>query len=115
VLIVYVNGDSARTLGILLSHLGHEVTLAHGGEAGLEAARASPPDLALVDIRMPGLDGLELARRLRREPGFERVRLVALTGFGQEEDRRRTREAGFDDHLIKPVDLPALQKQLGVT
>ena len=78
----------------------------------LRAAEARPPQVALLDIGLPGMDGYELARRLRARPGLARAVLVALTGWGQEEDRRRAREAGFDHHLVKPVELSALRELL---
>src|SRR5207248_2629839 len=89
---------------MFLRQQGHEVRVAHSGVAALDAVRAGPPEVVILDLGMPGMDGYEVARRLQQERGMEKVRLVALTGWGQEEDRRRTREAGFDLHLVKPVD-----------
>ncbi|HJZ57456.1 MAG TPA: response regulator [Gemmataceae bacterium] len=91
---------------------GHEVQLAHDGPGALEATAAFNPDVALVDIGLPGLNGYEVARRIRENPQLRGVVLVAQTGWGQDEDRRRSVEAGFDYHLVKPVDLEALRKIL---
>ncbi len=104
--------DAADSLALLLRLQGHEVRMAHDGPAALQIAAASRPDLVFLDIGMPGMDGYEVARRLRGEPGLRSVVLVALTGWGQGEDRRRSREAGFDHHLVKPVDPHALQRLL---
>src|SRR6202035_1696475 len=103
VLIVDDNVDAAESLAMLLRLWGHEVAVAHDGPGALRAAETQPPEVALLDIGLPGMDGYELARRLRPQPGLERTVLVALTGWGQEEDRRRSQEAGFDHHLVKPV------------
>ena len=106
------NADAARSLARLLKSWGHEVQVAHDGPAALEAARPTGPDVVLLDIGLPGMDGYEVARRLegQRRGG---PRIVALTGYGQEEDRRRSQEAGFDHHLVKPVDPEELRKTLG--
>ena len=112
VLLVDDNVDAAESLAMLLRLWGHEVAVAHDGPAALRAAEGQRPQVALLDIGLPGMDGYELARRLRSQPGLGRVVLVALTGWGQEEDRRRSQEAGFDHHLTKPVELGALQKLL---
>ncbi|HWI35265.1 MAG TPA: PAS domain S-box protein [Burkholderiales bacterium] len=105
ILIVDDNVDSAVTLGHLLRSLGHETEIVHDGASALRAAEAFRPQIVLLDIGLPdGMDGYEVARRLRhirREEGF---RIVAITGWGQEADRQRAREAGFDLHLVKPVD-----------
>ncbi|QDT15017.1 PAS domain S-box protein [Alienimonas californiensis] len=111
VLVVDDNKAAARMLGRVLGMLGHEVHLAHDGVEAIEAAGAVRPDLALMDLGMPNLNGYEAARRIRDEPWGAEMVLVALTGWGQEEDRRRTREAGFDRHLVKPVE-PAVLQQL---
>ena len=97
---------------ILIELAGHEVLLAENGTAGLELLKSARPDIALVDIGLPGMDGYEIARRFRAEPDSQRVILVALTGYGSSTDRERTREAGFDLHLIKPVDPQALTSLL---
>ena len=112
VLIVDDNVDAAETLQMVVSTMGHEAETVHDGHAALEAARARPPDIVLLDISMPGMDGFTVARRLRDEPRLGKVRVVALTGFGQQDDRRRTREAGFDDHLVKPVSPEDLRRLL---
>jgi len=112
VLLVDDNVDATESLAMLLRLWGHEVAVAHDGPAALRAAAACRPGVALLDIGLPGMDGYELARQLRRQPGLERTALVALTGWGQEEDRRRSQEAGFDHHLVKPVELSDLQTLL---
>lgn len=109
ILIVDDNEDSAESLAVLMELAGHEVRTAFEGLSALEEARTFRPDAVLLDIGMPKLDGYEVARRLRQEPGMDGVLLLAMTGYGQEEDRRRSREAGFDHHLVKPVDLNQLR------
>jgi CheY-like chemotaxis protein/two-component sensor histidine kinase len=113
ILVVDDNGDSADSLAMLLKFLGNDVETAYDGEHALEAAQTSRPDVVLLDIGMPRLNGYEVCRRLRAQPWGRRLCLIALTGWGQEEDRNRTREAGFDHHLVKPVDLAILTKLLG--
>jgi CheY-like chemotaxis protein len=112
VLVVDDNVPAAESLVMLLRLWGHEATFAHEGHAALRAAEATPPDFALLDIGLPGMDGYALARALRSKYGPGRPVLVALTGWGQEKDRRRSEEAGFAHHLLKPVDLSILQKLL---
>jgi two-component system CheB/CheR fusion protein len=112
ILVVDDNVDSAESLGQFLEMVGHQIRTAYNGPAGLETARAYRPEIVLLDISMPGMDGYELARRLRQEPGLERVLLVALTGYGQDEDRRRSRQATIDHHLVKPVDPETLEALL---
>jgi len=97
----------------LLTMLGHSVEAAEDGEKGVELILSTRPDVALVDMGLPGLDGCAVAARVRAQCGAHAVRLVAMTGFGLEADRRRAREAGFDDYLVKPADLDALLKALG--
>jgi PAS domain S-box-containing protein len=104
VLVVDDNVDAAESLAQLLQILGHDTRTAHEGEAGVEAAERFRPDLILLDIGMPRLNGYDAARRIRARPWGRSVVLVALTGWGQDDDRRRTAEAGFDHHLVKPVD-----------
>jgi CheY-like chemotaxis protein len=105
ILIVDDNVDAAVVMARMLSRsYGQEVGVAHDGPGALEAARRLGPEVVLLDIGLPGLDGHEVARRLRAGPGGDRMLLVALTGWGQEEDRRRSQEAGFDRHLVKPVE-----------
>ncbi len=113
ILVVDDSRDAAESLVMLLQLQGHEVRSASDGPGALEAARAFQPDVVLLDIGLPGMDGYEVARRLREEEGAQKVLLVAMTGYGQDEDRRRSAEAGFDHHLIKPVDLGELQEVLG--
>ena len=108
VLVVDDNVDMARSLGRLLEHAGHTVTTAHDGHAVLDAARSFQPDVIVLDIGLPGLDGYRVAEALRREPAFANVRLVAVSGYGQAEDRNRSKAAGFDHHLVKPVDFGQL-------
>jgi CheY-like chemotaxis protein len=114
VLVVDDNRDAADSLGVLLEFLGAEVCVTHDGSAALAALPGFRPALVLLDLGMPGIDGHEVARRLRAERAHDGVRLVALTGWGQEGDRARTRAEGFDDHLIKPVEVAALQALLRV-
>jgi signal transduction histidine kinase len=112
VLVVDDNVDAAQSLATLLRILGQDVRTAHNGRSALEAARVSMPEIAILDIGLPGMDGHELARRLRDEPGGAAVVIIALTGWGQDVDRRRSAEAGFDHHLTKPADPEALRKLL---
>ena len=114
ILVVDDNRDAAESLGMLLKYLGADVHTANDGPDALEALRNYRPSIMLLDIGMPGMDGFEVARRVRREPSGGDVTLIALTGWGQEEDRRRSKEAGFDHHLIKPVDLGALEQVLAM-
>ena len=88
---------------------GHEVTIAHDGPGALAAAAAKTPELVLLDIGLPGMDGYAVAARMRAA-GLDRVAIVAVTGYGQEEDLRRSAEAGFDHHLVKPVDAAMIRK-----
>jgi CheY-like chemotaxis protein len=111
VLVVDDNADSAETMAEMLKLWGHEVQTAHDGPGALEAARAQPPDAVLLDLGLPVMDGYETARRLRQE-GLGGKLLVAVTGFGAAEDRRRAAEAGFDTHLTKPVSPEALRQVL---
>jgi PAS domain S-box-containing protein len=104
--------DSADSMGMLLRLWGHDVRVAYTGEDALDAAQSDRPDIVLLDIDLPDLPGLEVARRLRANPLTRDVHLVAMTGFGQREDRRRTQEAGFDAHLVKPVDPKELKSLL---
>jgi PAS domain S-box-containing protein len=103
VLVVDDNRDSADSLALLLSLWGHEARVAYDGPAALEAARDYRPGLVLLDIGLPGMTGLEVARRLRQEVGLRDALLVAMTGHGRDEDRRRSQEAGLSAHLVKPV------------
>jgi CheY-like chemotaxis protein len=112
ILVVDDNQDAAETLAMLLRITGHEVRSVYNGPAALEAARTQPPEVVLCDLGLPHMDGLEVARRLRRDLGLTNALLVALTGYGKEEDRRRSQEAGFNAHLVKPVNLDALNELL---
>ena len=114
VLVVDDNHDAADSLGMLLQFLGAEVEVVHGGREALEAMRTFRPRVVLLDLGMPHMDGLEVARRMREDPEMKDATLVALTGWGQREDRRRTGEAGFDYHLVKPADVRTLQSILTV-
>jgi CheY-like chemotaxis protein len=111
ILIIEDNPDARDALRLLLELDGHVVEAAGEGAEGLQIAQAKNPDIALVDIGLPGLDGFEVARRLRAGGGRRPV-LVALTGYGQPEDRRRATEAGFDALLVKPVDPSTLTSLL---
>jgi CheY-like chemotaxis protein len=111
-MVVDDNRDAADSLGALLRSLGCEVTVAYSGAEALARLGREQPEVVLLDIGMPELDGHEVARRIRRLEGFDRVTLIALTGWGQEQDMDRSRAAGFDHHLIKPADLGALETLL---
>jgi CheY-like chemotaxis protein len=112
VLVVDDNRDAATSLAMLLRTLGAQARVANDGPAALEAYQNDLPDVVLLDIGMPGMDGYDVARRLRASHADHRCLLVALTGWGQEEDRRRAADAGFDHHLVKPSDLVALRAVL---
>lgn len=112
VLIVEDNADSAHALGELLEIWGHQVEVALDGRSAIEIALTFRPEVVLLDIGLPGIDGYEVAQHLRNEPSLKKLSLVALTGYGQEEDRRRSEDAGFDIHLTKPVDLTELRTLL---
>ncbi len=101
--------DSADSLALLIELMGHAVEIAYDGEAALRAAERFRPDIVLLDLGMPKLDGFEVSRRIRATPWGASMRLVAQSGWGQDEDRRRTAEAGFDHHLVKPIDPAALE------
>ncbi len=113
VLVVDDNVDAADSIAMLLSLEGHEVVSVHAAHEALEAAQTFRPHVVLLDIGLPGMDGYEVARRLRSRQRIESMRLVAITGYGQQSDRERAREAGFDEHLVKPVDPDALRELLG--
>jgi PAS domain S-box-containing protein len=108
ILVVDDNADGAKGLARLLKLLGHDVRTASDGPEAIEAARAYRPDIVLLDIGLPGIDGYEVARRLREDERCRSSVIIAVSGYGQEEDRRRAREAGFDHHLVKPIDHDAL-------
>jgi CheY-like chemotaxis protein len=107
-LVVDDNVDTARSIALLLGRLGHKIEIAHDGYAALETAKSFLPDVILLDLGLPGLDGYKVAERLRNDSGFHHARLIALSGYGQPEDRKRSKEVGFDQHLVKPVDFETL-------
>ncbi len=110
ILVVDDNADAAETLVDVLGAWGHIAEAVHDGEAALLKVAAVRPDIVLLDLGLPGIDGYEVARRLRSDPSLNDVLLVALTGYGHEEDRRRTRYVGFDYHFVKPMDFAALRR-----
>ena len=112
ILVVDDNVDAAKTLAMLLKFKKQDVQVVHDGPAALSLASSYRPDVVLLDIGMPGMDGYEVARRLRNYPELGNVLLVALTGWGQEEDQRRSRDAGFDVHLVKPIRLEMVERLL---
>jgi two-component system CheB/CheR fusion protein len=112
ILVVDDSADNADAIGMLLQSYGYEVRVANGGTAAIELAKAFVPDVAIVDLGMPDVDGYTVARTLRRDTGLASLRLIALSGWGQESDKRRSRDAGFDRHLIKPVDPEELRALL---
>jgi PAS domain S-box-containing protein len=112
VLVVDDNQDAVESMALLLGIWGHEVTTASEGPAALDLAERLRPDVILLDIGLPGLNGYEVARRIRAQPGGEKTVLMAMTGYGQAEDRQRAQEAGFALHLVKPIEPEALQRAL---
>ena len=110
VLIADDNRDGAESLSMVLELSGHEVHLTSSGTQALEVANKIRPDVAVLDIGMPDLNGYEVAERIRLEPWGEQITLIALTGWGQETDKRRAQAAGFDHHCTKPVDPDALMR-----
>jgi CheY-like chemotaxis protein len=112
VLVVDDNLDAAESLVALLQALGHTTRVAHDGPQGLAAAREFKPDLAFLDIGLPGMSGYEVARAIRRTWGLRQMTLIALTGWGAQSDQRQSHDAGFDQHLTKPVSLEALEQAL---
>ena len=114
ILIVDDSRDGGETLSMLLRVLGAEVALAHSGRSALECVATFKPDVVLLDIGMPGMDGYEVARRIRANPANRHISLIALTGWGQDEDRRRSSAAGFNHHLVKPADIDQLRQLLTV-
>ncbi|MGH8252393.1 MAG: ATP-binding protein, partial [Steroidobacteraceae bacterium] len=113
-LVVDDNEDSAASLAMLLTIDGHEVRTAHDGAAAVEAVESFQPDVVLLDIGLPRLNGYEACQRIRGRPSGPDIVIIALTGWGQDEDRRKSKEAGFDHHMIKPVDYDALKKWLAL-
>jgi two-component system CheB/CheR fusion protein len=112
ILIVDDNRDSAESLGVLLELTGNQTHAAYDGLEAVEAAATFRPEVVLLDIGLPKLNGYDVARRIRELPGGKKILLVAMTGWGQDEDRRRSEDAGFDAHMVKPVDPAALTKML---
>jgi CheY-like chemotaxis protein len=112
VLIVDDNEDAANSLAMLLKLSGHETAPVYSAADALSRAAAFRPDVVLLDIGLPGMDGYEVAQQMRELPGLRNVRLVAVTGYGRSEDRIRARDAGFDDHLVKPVEFALLEQTL---
>jgi CheY-like chemotaxis protein len=112
ILLVEDSEDAARTMRLLLTRYGHDVTIAATGTAGVEAARRWRPDVVLCDLGLPEMDGFDVARALRADPATASARLIAVSGYGQEEDRRQAHQAGFELHLTKPVDPAELRQVL---
>jgi CheY-like chemotaxis protein len=115
VLVADDNPDSAASLAMLLNVSGHETQVAYDGQTAIERTRSFQPEVVFLDLGMPGIDGLEAARRIRALPGGDDIVLIALTGWGQARDRERTRLAGFDRHLVKPVALATLLDVAGAS
>jgi CheY-like chemotaxis protein len=113
ILVVDDNEDSAESMAILLRLWGHHVDVAHDGDSALQSAIAQRPEVVFLDIGLPGMDGYEVARRLRRQQDGSKLTLIALTGMGRDEDRQRAMEAGFDRHVTKPVTPETLQTIVG--
>jgi two-component system CheB/CheR fusion protein len=114
-MVVDDNADAANSLAMLLELEGHEVEPVYTSQQALTRAQLMKPEVVLLDIGLPEIDGYEVARRLRALPATARTRLIALSGYGQNEDKERSRAAGFDHHLTKPVDFAMLQKVLAAT
>jgi CheY-like chemotaxis protein len=112
VLVVDDNRDTATSLAKLLRLLGHDVRVAYDGPSAIAVARSHRPEIVLLDIGLPGMNGYEVARQLRLEECCKEALIIAASGYGQEDDQRRSREAGFDHHLVKPVDFEALMTLL---
>ncbi len=112
-LVVEDSEDARESLRLLLTMAGHEVKTAEDGPTGLLMLQSFRPEVAFVDVGLPGMDGYELARLARSLPATRGTRLVALTGYGQAEDRRRALDAGFDAHVAKPVDPGTMEDLLG--
>jgi CheY-like chemotaxis protein len=112
ILVVDDNEDAAEALATLLSLAGDQTRTAFDGPSALDAARELCPDVVLLDIGLPGMDGYEVARQMRADPALSHATLVALTGWGSEADRRRSEEAGFDFHLTKPVEIAHVNEVL---
>ena len=114
VLVVDDDADTLDSLSRLLSRCGHETRTARDGPEALAVAAGFRPDVAVLDLGLPGMDGYEVARRLRQDAELKRVPLIAMTGYSREEDRSRSREVGIDQHLVKPVEPEKLHQLLTV-
>ena len=112
VLVVEGHKDTAENLRLRLQLWGHQVRVAHDGPTGLGVARAFRPQVVFLDLGMPGLSGFELAEQLRQQPGLSAALFVAMTGYGQADDRRRSKEVGCDEFFVKPVDPCELRRLL---
>lgn len=112
VLIVDDNEDAANSLAMILKLSGHETASVYTAMDALERAVSFRPDVVLLDIGLPGMNGYEVAQKMRELPGLADIRLVAVTGYGRSDDRLRARDAGFDDHLTKPVEFAVLDRAL---
>ena len=113
ILVIDGDADVADSLAMLLGYWGYRVEVARSGDAGLAVAIATRPDAILLDLALPGLDGYAVAARLRARGDFDGVPIIAVTGYGMESDRRRSREAGIDHDLLKPYDVAELVELLG--
>jgi CheY-like chemotaxis protein len=112
VLVVDDNADVAQTTGWLLEAIGHDYDIVHDGRLAVEAAAKFDPDAVLLDLGLPGMDGYAVCRALRSDPRLKHATIIAQTGWGQESDRAKTKAAGFDFHLVKPVGLKLLEDAL---
>ena len=112
ILVVDDELDTAQTLSMLLRDMGHEVAFAINGRAALEIAVREKPEVIFLDLKLPDIDGWELARKLRNVPQLSGVRIIAVTGRKGEDDRRRSLEAGCEEHLLKPLDFSLIEKLL---
>lgn len=113
ILVVDDNLDAALSLSRVIALLGHDVNVARDGSSALFIARSMRPDFVLLDIGLPGTDGFQVAEALRREAGLAALKIIAVTGRGEQEDRERSQHAGIDHYLLKPVDLVFLESLLG--
>lgn len=112
ILVVDDNHDSALSLAMMLSIMGHETRTAHDGESAVQTAESFLPEVMLLDIGLPKLNGYEVAQRIRQQPWGTSMYLIAVTGWGQDEDRQRSSEVGLNVHMVKPVEPAALEKLL---
>lgn len=112
-LVIDDNRDAADSLALLLRSMGHEARACYDGAAGLEEARRLRPDVVFLDLILPGLDGYEVARQLRADPQLAHALIVGVSGFGADDDRARALAAGFDYHMVKPLDLEFVRSLLG--